>query len=177
MNWGYILIFLIEGFGSQTIGFASTYASTSCGEVGWGIFSNMNENVIPQSKANQFDLVIENTTLSLAEVDPLAQICFETTDDYKTALVNYGKAVTDASYLTLNLLYHAEELYLASEAIQEKLDEGFKDQDSEYYQTLGRKIGEAFFWAFYDYNDFEYPDITIEYPDDFDDEGLEFFQQ
>lgn len=38
MNLGYKLIFLIEGFGSQTIGFASTYASTTCGDIGWGIF-------------------------------------------------------------------------------------------------------------------------------------------
>ena len=35
MNWFYIIMFIIEGFGAQTLGFMSTYYAAECGYLGW----------------------------------------------------------------------------------------------------------------------------------------------
>jgi len=47
---------------------------------------------------------------------------------------------------------------------------GAEPLNAEEYFLIGSLIGEIFYYTFYDVNDFDYPDITIEYPPEFDDE-------
>ena len=82
----------------------------------------------------------------------------------------------DPYYLILNVLYHTENLYEATIEIQKKVDLGFLEtKDSEYYQDVGRDFGKLFYYTFYNIADFVYPDIELQYPTDFDDEELLFF--
>lgn len=55
-------------------------------------------------------------------------------------------------------------------AIIEKFEMGFEGQDSAFYQKMGRNFGLTFFWMFYDADDFEWPDIKVAFPRDFDEE-------
>ena len=50
MNYVYIAMFLVEGFGSQLIGFSSTDAASKCGEFGWAMGENFERNIIPQAE-------------------------------------------------------------------------------------------------------------------------------
>lgn len=72
------------------------------------------------------------------------------------------------------MLYHLEEIYKSAEIVLEKVAEGFNDKDSDHFYVLGAQAGLVFYWAFYDVEDFTYPDIDVEYEEDFD-ESLEFF--
>ena len=62
MNWAYMLLFFIEGFGSQTIGFSSSYYATACGEIGWSMFESMLDDTIPSLPDEEYELFIDSTT-------------------------------------------------------------------------------------------------------------------
>ena len=93
MNWFYIIMFIIEGFGSQTLGFMSTYYAAECGYLGWSQVENVQDRVVPQVENLEYEDIIYSTTDILRGVDPLSQNCIETGYDYYKASLNYGKAI------------------------------------------------------------------------------------
>ena len=95
MNWIYSLLFLVEGFGAEVIGFSSTFASTRCGELGWSFVGNVNEGVVKNVGAGNYDGAIDSAVLALKEVEALLEICIEAGEEYRTGLESYGLAVTD----------------------------------------------------------------------------------
>ena len=131
-------------------------------------------NLIPQATNQEYDPFIDDSTTFLREVDPLFKHCIETGTDYREGAVNYEKAMTDLFFLVFNAMYHTEDIYESGLSVQEKAEEGFEGQDSEYYQNFGKQVGKIFYHTLYDADDFTYPDIEIKYPEDFD-EFLEFF--
>mgnify|MGYP007004903076 CR=1 FL=1 len=171
----YTGLFLVEGFGSETLGFSSTYFATMCGELGWEMVELVELTLIPEFTAQEYDPFIDDSTTFLREVDPLFKHCIETGTDYQEGAVNYSTAFTDLFYLFYNTLYHTEEIYESGLKVQEETEKGFEGQDSQYYQNFGKQVGKIFYHTFYNVDDFTYPDIEIEYPTDFDEEFLEFF--
>lgn len=95
MTWAYKILFAIEGFGSQSIGFSSTFASTKCGELGWSFVGNVNEGIVKNVQDSAWDAAIDATVLVLAEIEPLLEICIEASGEYEAGLEDYGRAVTD----------------------------------------------------------------------------------
>ena len=65
MNWLYIIMFFVEGFGSQTIGFSSSYYATACGEISWAIFESFERNTYPSVENYRPELFIDSTTFQL----------------------------------------------------------------------------------------------------------------
>ena len=96
--------------------------------------------------------------------------CFETGSDYEKAINNYGKALHEPVRLGFNILYHMDKLYENTLAIIERFGMGLGGQDSAYYQKLGRNIGLIVFWSLYDIDDYQYPDITLAWSPDFEEE-------
>ena len=176
MTTFYIVLFIAQGFESVSFNVSSTIATTRCGEIGWEMAETVIDEVIPQAKNLEYANFIDSTTFFLAEVDPLAIHCVNSAQEYDIAFDSYIKALTDVNYLILNTLYHTEYLYESSLEINSLIDLGFNGQDSAYYFSLGEEAGKIFYQALYEQvDDFEYPDIEIIYPSDFDDEALEFF--
>ena len=181
MDAFYIGLFFLEGFGSVTLGFSSTYFATECSEIAWGIAENFELNLIPQATNKEYDPFIDNSTTFLKEVDPLFKNCLDSLSEYQNGAKAYDKAFSEFVFLVINILYHTENIYesgLLTRDMIESANEtevGIEGQDSQYYQVLGKQIGKIFYYTFYDLGDFSYPDIEIDYPTDFDDESLEFF--
>ena len=170
LNWVYIFLFFVEGFGSQTIGFSSSYFATQCGLIAWDMFESFEDKTMPAFEDYDLEPFTDSTTFQLRQIDPLVKHCFETGNDYERALNNYGTATQNPTVLGFNILYHMDKLYENTLAIIERFDIGYKDQDSAYYQKLGRNFGLLVFWTFYDVNDYSYPDIAIQFSPDFDEE-------
>eukprot|EP00353_Schmidingerella_taraikaensis_P007639 CAMPEP_0185571088 /NCGR_PEP_ID=MMETSP0434-20130131/3141_1 /TAXON_ID=626734 ORGANISM="Favella taraikaensis, Strain Fe Narragansett Bay" /NCGR_SAMPLE_ID=MMETSP0434 /ASSEMBLY_ACC=CAM_ASM_000379 /LENGTH=204 /DNA_ID=CAMNT_0028186337 /DNA_START=487 /DNA_END=1101 /DNA_ORIENTATION=+ len=62
MNIVYKILFFIEGFGSQTIGFSSSYYATGCGEVGWSMFESFESQTMPAVDEREYEVFIDSTT-------------------------------------------------------------------------------------------------------------------
>ena len=62
MNWIYITLFFIEGFGSQTIGFSSSYFATQCGMIGWAMFESFEQTTVPAVDNMRTVPFIDSTT-------------------------------------------------------------------------------------------------------------------
>jgi hypothetical protein len=106
----------------------------------------------------------------MREIDPLFKHCMETGNDYEDAVLTYGLIFTDPVKMAFNILYHSIEIYENTMALIDKFVNGFDGQDSAYYQNMGINFGQIFYWMFYDVNDFEWPDIKVTFPRDFDEE-------
>ena len=132
-------------------------------------------DIYSQSWVQQWNPLIDSSTTALREIDPLFKHCFETGTEYQEGTDDYGKVLTDAYFLILNVSYHTSFLYESAMSIKENVELGFEGKDSQYYQSLGKEAGKVLFYTFYNIEDFTYPDIPIEYPSDFEDEVLLYF--
>ena len=141
----YIGLFLIEGFWSQVIGFSSTYFATACGDLGWSMVELVEQNLIPEFTNQEYDPFIDDSTTFLREIDPLFKHCVETDTDYRKGAVNYEQAFSDIVFLVINAMYHTEDIYESGLKVQEHVEKGYENQDSEYWQNLGKQVGKIFY--------------------------------
>ena len=63
-------------------------------------------------------------------------------------------ATQDPVILGFNILYHMDKLYENTLAIIERYAKGIENQDSAYYQLLGRNTGLLIYWSLYDVKDY-----------------------
>lgn len=125
MNYFFITLFIIEGFGQETIGFKSTFSATKCSEYGWSFYELILFEMIPAVKLLHLDDFLEHSTLFLRQIDPFFKHCIATGDDYEEAIFGYGKAISDPYYLSLNLLYHTQDIYESYTKIHTSITSGF----------------------------------------------------
>ena len=125
MNLFFIILFIVEGIGQETVGFMSSYEATKCSQFGWSFYERIWFEMVPSWQLMHMDDFIESSTLFLREVDPFFKNCILTGDAYNKAILGYGRAITDPYYLTLNSLYHTQIVYESVVNIVYSLKDGF----------------------------------------------------
>ena len=90
------------------------------------------QNLIPEFTNQEYDPFIDDSTTFLREIDPLFKHCVETDTDYRKGAVNYEQAFSDIVFLVINAMYHTEDIYESGLKVQEHVEKGYENQDSEY---------------------------------------------
>ena len=68
--------------------------------------------------------------------------------------------------LIYNALYHMGKIYTSIENVV-YLITNIETIDADGWEDIGRDIGRVFYQLFYNIGDYEYPDISIDYPEEF----------
>ena len=108
---------------------------------------------------------MSTVTTMLRDVDPQAKNFYYTTTEFIQLGKDYGISFTDPQKLLYNIVYHFGSIYDYAIDIMYLADPSVQ-LNSQGYNELGKIAGGIFTQTFYNFKDFEYPDVTIVYPAD-----------
>lgn len=110
--------------------------------------------------------LINDINTVFRSIHPMTETCIQTFDDYYNSMVNYYETFTEPMLLVYNILYHLGAIYTAvEEAI--RLIKNQEDLSQLGWQEIGREIGKVWYQLFFNIGDYDYPDIDMDYPDEF----------
>ena len=81
-------------------------------------------------------------------------------------MLTYYETWTEPWLLMFNALYHMGAIYTATE-LAVNLIKNADNLSQIGWQEIGREIGAIWYQLFFNIGDYDYPDITIRYPDEF----------
>ena len=101
-------------------------------------------------------------------VHPIAESCIESADDYYEKLLIYWITWKDPIVIGFNSLYHMGYCYTYIEDLIALIQSAHLDWQG--WQEIGREVGRVVYLLFYKATDYDYPDIRIDYPEEFEKE-------
>jgi hypothetical protein len=101
----------------------------------------------------------------LRDVNPAAINCYNTTTEFIDLAEDYGITFTDPRKIAYNIIYRFGDIYDYVIDIIYMATPGVT-LNAEGYNEIGQLAGDIFTETFYNFTDYEYPDITIVYPAD-----------
>ena len=107
----------------------------------------------------------------LTLVNPTAHSCYWTIIQYDHVGGQlYGRSLSDWRFLYFNIVYHFGEIFANIKGLFKNSATG-GDKEENYFK-IGGNVGWIVWYTLADLEDFEYPDITIVYPPEFDDDWV-----
>ena len=110
--------------------------------------------------------LINDINTVFRSIHPMTVTCIETFDDYFNSMVTYYETLTEPVLLMFNILYHMGKIYTAVE-LAINLIKKTEDLSALGWQEIGREIGTIWYQIFFNIGDYDYPDINMNYPDEF----------
>lgn len=112
-----------------------------------------------------YDGMIRTVANMMRDVHTEVTTCLFTVDEYNDALRHNGVKWSDIKFNIFNFIYHFGKIYDSVVGIMAYAEPDVV-MDVDSYYALGKQGGSIFKNLFFHQKDFEYPDITIDYPTD-----------
>lgn len=160
-----IVSHIIYGFLEETVG-AAMGETTQCANNTANFYTYFYD-MKDAMKAGNNTKILDVMALFLQNIDPSFESCIWMTSEYYESFLNYGESFKDGWKVLYNFAYHFGSLFDTTTLIGNKISstDKFSLDDFTY---LGQEVGGLFYYIFYDINDYQYPDIDIDYPEEFE---------
>lgn len=102
-------------------------------------------------------------TRMLRDLDPQFKACMYTTDEFIDLGEAYGIQFKDPTRLVFNAIYHFGSIYDHAMDLAYMADPSVK-LDTSGFHEIGKLAGNIFTQTFYNFKDYDYPEVKIVYP-------------